>query len=185
MTSENDNKLTVSSSIGAITTCFLAHRGLRFFADDDLFHDVTGANGVNYLETLYYFSKNRVVAVQMFGRFPGVANEELRATRISARMGHRHHTAVVVLILASELAIDFIAGPSVTDTIRATTLNHEIRNHPMKDKTIVKSLLCKVNKVLYGIGSILLKKIDLHNALTSVYFGYFHGDFVNGGKLAR
>src|SRR6187399_1271815 len=80
----------------------------------------------------------------------------------------------MILIVASKFAIDFVTRSSIANAIRATSLNHEIRNHSMENQSIIKIMLSQVNKILYGVRSICFKELDLHDSLFCVDFCYLH-----------
>ena len=55
-------------------------------------------------------------------------------------MRHRHHSPVVDLFYTRGFTIDGITGTTGAVPIGATTLDHKVRDHPVKSKSVVKSL---------------------------------------------
>src|SRR5687767_12284816 len=80
----------------------------------------------------------------------------------------------MILILARQLAIDFIAWSAIAYSVRAAALDHEIRNNPVESEAIIKIMLREVNKVFNSFRRIFFEELDLHNALFGMDFCYFH-----------
>src|ERR1041385_2338324 len=96
-------------------------------------------------------------------------------------MCHRQHTAIVILVVAGELAFDLVAWSAVAASVRTTALDHEVRDHAMKGKSIVKVMFSEVDKVLHSIRCVFLKEFDLHHTFFGMYLGNLHFGFLNSG----
>jgi hypothetical protein len=93
-------------------------------------------------------------------------------------MCHRKHALVVDLIRTSELTINLITWSSIPFAIRATALNHEIWNYPVKDQAIVKALIGQICKIFDCFGSVLFKELNFHHSFFCVDFSYLHSFFI-------
>src|SRR5690625_7704795 len=80
---------------------------------------------------------------------PVVTDKKVRSTGISPGMRHRENSAVVVLIFSVKLTVDLIARAAGTMPFGATSLYHKIGNHPVECKSVIKTFLREVDKVLY------------------------------------
>ncbi len=98
-------------------------------------------------------------------------------------MGHGNYAPVVVLIAAHQFTINFIPRTPVPDPIGAPTLNHEVGDNPVKDQPVIKIVFRKVNKILYRVGSVLIKKLDFDYAFFCMDFGCLHFDLYFGHKV--
>jgi len=152
--------------------------------DDDFFNLVPRPDGVDDVGTFVHLAEYRMVAIQVLGILPIVADEELGATGIAASMGHGQYPTVVALADTGQLAIDFVAGASTASAFGASTLNHKIGNDPVEVQTIVKAIFRKFYKVGDGAGSIVIKKDGFHLAFCSMDLCYFHS-FVFDVKRQR
>src|SRR5690554_6341146 len=139
------------------------------FKNQHFFNLVAPANGVNHFYSFIHFPEAGVIAIEMGGVVATVANEKLRAGGVAAGMRHRQNPPIVVLVVAVELALDCVTRSPGTCAIRATALNHKVRDHPMKSEAVVKTLFGQFYKIGYGFGSIFFVKLYFHYPFAGVY----------------
>ena len=136
--------------------------GLDLVDDYNFVHYIALFDLVDDINAFEYFSKDRMIAIQVFCVVAAVADKELGATGIASGMGHGEDPFVVVLILAREFTVDLVPGAAAASTLGAAALDDEVGNHAVKGEAVVISFGGKVEEVLYRIRSILLVKLDLH-----------------------
>jgi hypothetical protein len=149
---------------------------LSLVVDDDFVHLIALTDGINYIQTLHNPAEAGMIAVEVCGIFPAVANEKLGTAGIAAGMCHGQHATVMKLIASREFAINLITRATGSGTMWATSLNDEIGDNAMKSKAIVITFLCKAYKVFYSVRGILIIKFDLHYPFVGVYFSCCHGN---------
>src|SRR5215203_5867331 len=66
-------------------------------------------------------------------------NEELRAVRARPGVGHGKHVRLRELQLGVELVLELVAGSAHSAALGVTALDHESRDHPVKDQAIVET----------------------------------------------
>ena len=150
-----------------------------FFRDDDFFDDVTLTDGVDDFQSLVYFTEAGVVAIQMSGVAPVVADEELGASGVSTRVGHGEYSSVVTLVAPGELAFYGVARSARAIALGAAALYDEIRYYPMEGESVVETGFGKLDEVSDRVGSILLVKKDFHDSFSGVYFCFVHVICIN------
>ena len=84
---------------------------VREFDRDDL---VASLDLIDDLNARRHFAEAGVLAIKMRSAFAAMANKELRATRVFARVRHRKHSAVVPLVCARSLALDLVTRSTRT-----------------------------------------------------------------------
>src|SRR5690606_14255152 len=141
-----------------------------FFVDDDFLHNVACANCIDHIKPFYDLAKNGVVSIEVFGVLAVMANKELGSSCIAAGMCHRQYATIVILIVACQLAVNGISGATISNSVRATTLNNEVWNYAVESKPVVKSFLRKCYKIFDGVRRIFLKEFNLHYAFFCVNF---------------
>jgi hypothetical protein len=118
-----------------------------------------------------------VVTVQVGGVVSTVAYEKLGTAGVATGMCHRQYAAIVVLVVAIQLALDGVTRSPGTCAIGASALDHKVRDHPMKSETVVKALFGQFHKIGYGFWGILLVKLYFHYTFTGVYLCCQHFSF--------
>src|SRR5690625_4587861 len=93
---------------------------------------------------------------------PVVTDKKLRSTGISPGMRHRENSTVVVLIFSVKLTVDLIARAAGTIPFRATSLYHNLGNPLGECKSVIKTFLREVDKVLYCLRSVFSVELYLH-----------------------
>jgi len=149
----------------------------RLLADNDLLNFVTDFNLVDHIQSFCDFSEASVLAVQVSRIGAAVADEELRTARIKTRMSHRKYAPIVVLISAAGFAIDIVSGTTSTVAFGASALDDEVVQHAVKGQAVVEAFFRQISKILDGIGSVGVVKIDVHHTFCGVQFS-FHDRFV-------
>lgn len=70
--------------------------------------------------------------------------------------GHGYYAPLmgdgVIYAVHGKFALDMVSGAAHAGALRAAALYHEAGNDPVEDKAVVKALIRKMLKVLYGIG---------------------------------
>lgn len=148
---------------------FLHHRTLPDLVDDFI--------------SFKYFPKYGVVAVEVLRVLAVVTDKKLRSSGVPAGVCHGEDSPVVNLVVAGKFTIDVVAGAATSYAVGASALYHEVGNDPMENKAVVITFLSQVGKILYGLGCILLEKLNFHHALFCVDFSYLHSNFCLAGKL--
>lgn len=148
---------------------------LVLFGNHHFLHNIPRSDLVNDFQSFIHLTKTGVVAVEVFGVVAVVADEELGAAGVAARVGHGKYAAVMVLVIAGEFAVDFVARPPRAVAVGAAALDHEVGYDAVKGEAIIKALVREVDEVLDGVGSVFLEEPDLHNALLGVDFCDLHG----------
>ena len=72
-----------------------------------------------------------------------------------------------------ELVRELVAGVAATRTLRASALNHKVRNNPVEDQSVVKRLagfraFREVHEILYRGGSFVVEQFDLEAAFARI-----------------
>ena len=67
-----------------------------------------------------------------------MGDEELAAVSIGAGIGHRKNSAFVMLKLRVELVLETITRAAGAVTERITSLDHESRDHAVKDRSVIE-----------------------------------------------
>ena len=111
---------------------------VREFDRDDL---VASLDLIDDLNARRHFAEAGVLAIKMRSAFAAMANKELRATRVFARVRHRKHAAIVMLISTTCFAIDLPTRSARSAASWATTLNNKIGNDSMKVQSFIEALL--------------------------------------------
>ena len=111
---------------------------------------------IHNIHPLRHHTERCILAIQMRGIFRH--DEKLAAGRVR-RHGTRHgkYTArmvqVVLESVCGELAADLIARAAHTGAFRVAALDHKARDHAVKDRPIIKSLLDQRNEIANCIRS--------------------------------
>ena len=115
------------------------------------------------------------MAVEVLGIRAVHADEELRAARVLAGMGHRQHAAVVILAGRRGLALDRVAGASGAVAARAAALDDEIGDDPMESEAVVKSVFGQFDEVGHGAGRLGRVEFGLHHPFLRCDNRVLHG----------
>lgn len=126
---------------------------------------------LNEVEAFRDLAKAGVVAVEVGGVFTVVDDEELRASSVSACVGHAEHALVVELVVSVELAVDGVARSSAPDALRTSTLGHKPGDHAVKLQALVETFFGKLDEVGHCVGRVFLKKLHGHRAVVGVNLG--------------
>ena len=63
-------------------------------------------------------------------------------------MRHRQNAAVVILVLASQFAIDMVPRTTISNAIWTAALDHEIWYNPVKQNAVVKFSFHQAKKII-------------------------------------
>src|SRR3954470_6652605 len=109
---------------------------------------------VDGLHPARHTAEHGVLAVEP-RRGVGRDDEELRAVRVRARVGHRERAADDLVVV--ELVLERVAGAACAGPLRAAALDHEVGDDAVKDEPVVEPLGCELAEVLDGLGGILVE----------------------------
>ena len=152
--------------------------GLLGLVDNhNLLHDGSLFDFIYDCVSFKHFTKYGVVAVEVLGVLPVVADKKLRSAGIPAGMRHGKHASIVHLVVTSQFTIDIITRAAIANAIGTSALNHEVWNDPMKNQSVIEPFFGQVCKILNCFGSILLEKLNFHHSLFCVDFSYLHSFF--------
>lgn len=123
-------------------------------------------NRLNNVHAFAYRSEDRMVPVEPWCGDGG--EEKLRATGVSASVGHGENTRLVVLQGEGRwFARDLPTWSAGTCSsrhwvlgMRAATLNHEILNHTVEMEPVVVAHFDKFNEIGDGVGGTAVKEVD-------------------------
>ena len=73
--------------------------------------------------------------------------------------------------MAALLVVELVAGPARAVAARAAGLDHEVRNHAVKDKPVVETGARKLGEVLDGLRHIAGEELDLDGSFAGVKRG--------------
>ena len=76
-------------------------------------------------------------------------NEELAAVRAGARIRHGQLAGCVMFQLGGALVLEAVAGPSRSVSVRASALDHEVGNDPVKRQPVVIAAFCQIEEIRY------------------------------------
>src|SRR5690606_16553510 len=146
---------------------------------DYLFYFIACFDLVYHFNSFHHFTKASVISIEVLRVFPVVTDEKLRTPGVSSRMCHRKNSSVMVLVVACEFTIYFVAWTSGAITLRAAPLNNKVGNHSMEGQSVIKALFGKFDKVGHCVGGIIFIKLHFHDTFFSMYFSCFHKCFLN------
>ena len=114
-----------------------------------------------------------VVVQQRRGRH---GDEELAAVGIGPGVGHREHARLGVLQLGVKLVGEFVSGTAAAGALRIAALDHEIRNHAMKNGAVVERLpglgsFRQADEVLDRARRLVGEQLDLERAFRGIECG--------------
>jgi hypothetical protein len=160
-------KLFGKQSYNECDSAFVSSRNSngQSLVDNNVDNLVASDDLVDHFNALGYFSKASVHAVEMCRVFTAVANKELGAASVLARVRHRKHSAIVMLIPAACFAIDLPTRSARSAASWATTLNNKIGNDSMKVQSFIETLLCEFAKISDGIWCVGVEELDDHITL--------------------
>ena len=111
---------------------------------------IDGRDAVQNVKAVRHFAERGILPVEM--RRVLVHDKELRTRRIRLhRARHGDDTARVFErifhAVRRKLPLDLIAGTAHTGAGRITALNHEARNHAVKNQSVIETVICQFHKV--------------------------------------
>lgn len=113
-------------------------------------------DGVNYAKSLGHAPERCVVSVKVRGF--ACHDKELGATTVAPRVRHGKYSAPVVEgVQFTGDSMTRIAGSCAKWT---AALNHECFADPVENQTVIKTLVCEVDKVSYCVWGDVVVKFD-------------------------
>ena len=158
----------------------------RHGVDGDVLHGTVPrtrggiGNRIDDSQLTGHFAKDGVFAVEELCRLVG--NEELAAIGIRTCIGHGELSGTIMATMRETLIFELVSWIAPTRSFGAAALNHEARNHAVKDQAIVKTLGSQIQETGAGNGSVACKKRDIDGALGSVESDL---DVIHGSLLGR
>src|SRR3984885_1151977 len=132
----------------ATWSAFLNGHGLQLVALLHLVHHVLAAGDL---------AEYGVLAVQPIRR--DMRDEELAAIGVGAGIGHRERTDFVTIRIALGLVFELITGTAAAAGRRIAALNHEVFDHAMKLRSIVKALAGQKYEIVHRLGRVFREEI--------------------------
>ena len=145
---------------------------------------VAAADVVDDVEPLDHAPEAGVDAVEMLRVFAVHTDEELRASRVAAGMGHRKNAPVMVLERSRGLAFDAVARAARSVAARTSALDDKVGNDAVEGQSVVEVVVGQVDEVGHRTGRRLGVEFGLHLPfLGRNYSVLFHmcGVFCSGG----
>ena len=131
--------------------------------DADGENPVAAADVVDDVEPLDHPAEAGVDAVEVLRIFAIEADEELRAARIAAGVGHREHAPVVVLERGRGLALDAVARAARSVAAGASALDDEVGDDAVEGQPVVEVVVGQVDEVGHRAGCRLGVEFGLHH----------------------
>ena len=94
------------------------------------------------------FTKDGVFPVEELGC--SMRNEKLAAICIWSRIGHGEFSGAIVAAMREALVFKLITRVASPRTFGASTLNHEVFDHSVKDQAVIKTLRSKIQEASTG-----------------------------------
>ena len=139
----------------------------------DFFHLVALADGVDdFLRVLDHFAEDRVLVVE-----PGrgdVRDEELRAVRVGAGVGHREDAGAAVLEVFVELVFERVAGAAGAGAFGAAGLDHEVGDDAVEREAVVEAVFGELLEVGDGFRCFVVVELEADVAVLGFDRGGFH-----------
>ena len=88
----------------------------------------------------------------------GRDDEELRAVRVGAGVGHRQRAPDDLVVV--ELVLEGVAGTAGAGALRAPALDHEVLDDAVEDEPVVEALGGELAEVLDGLGGVLVEQLE-------------------------
>ena len=152
-----------------------------FLFNSYFFNLASLTNLVEHVQSFYNSTEASVLAVEVLGVFAGKADEKLRTASVTSCVCHRENSAVVVLIATVEVAFDFLARSTCSDSWvakvareRASALNYEFRDYAMEAQSVVKAFFGQFNEICHRIWCVVEIEVHLHGADFGFDFCDFH-----------
>jgi hypothetical protein len=107
------------------------------------------SNFLDHIQTVNHLTKDGVLAIQVGSS--SKRDKELAPVGSWTTVGHRHDTRTCMKQRVVELILEFAAPDRFTTATSASgiaALEHEARNDPVEDDTVVFAGVCKASEVL-------------------------------------
>ena len=140
---------------------------LLLFHDCNVQNRIVGVDAADHVMAFDDFTKNGMPTVQV--RLRKLRDKELGTGRILATVCHGDDSRFVLEVVL--FVIDGVTGTARSIPVRITALDHESLDDTVESETIIKALVCKVDKVRDGVRSGLEVQVHHNLPLVSCYFG--------------
>ena len=133
-----------------------------------------GGNLIHHIHAICDLAKGGILAVQVLG--VSVHDEKLAAGGVGG-LGPSHGQYAplvlhgIVYAVEQKLAFDAIARPAHAGAVGAATLDHEARNDPVKNQTVVKALLNQGDEIRNGLRGLLGIELSGDDAAALHFYG--------------
>ena len=141
------------------------NRGGLLLGDADRENQVARTDVVDHLDAFDHAAEAGVHAVEVLRVLAVQADEELRAARVLAAVGHREYAAVVALARCRGFARDGVARAARPVACGAAALNDEIGNDAVERQSVVKALLRQFHEIGDREGRLFFVKFRFQVAL--------------------
>jgi len=149
--------------------------------NDNFLDKITARNGVDHVLPFGHFAEDGVFSIEMWGGAMGY--EELRTIGVGTGVGHGEDAGFVMTAMGLAFTLEFVTGITTAASIRATTLDHEVGNHPVKGQSVVKFARGEVEEGANGDGCVIGEEGEVDVALAGLHSNF---DIVHvGDNLAR
>src|SRR5438046_136542 len=150
--------------LGLLVADLLDRVGVVALARDLHLLDLVAApEAIDHVLPLQHAPEHGVLSVQPLRR--QVGDEELRAVRVGARVGHRDRAAEVTAISLGNLVLETVAGVAASVAERAAALGHEARQHSVELQAVVELLRHQLDEVGDRVRRLVLEELKLEVAL--------------------
>ena len=126
-------------------------------------------DGIDHIHAFHDFAKHGVFAVEM--RRGEVGDEKLRTIRMWARIRHRQNTGATVLQAGVKFVFELVAGTAAAGAFGIAALHHEVFDHAVEGRVVVKAVLGQEDEVINGVRHFVGKKLNGEVAFAGVEDG--------------
>ncbi len=106
----------------------------------------------------------------------GGDDEELRAVRVRAGVGHRQRAADDLVVV--ELVLERVARAAGAGALRAAALDHEVADDPVERQAVVEALAGQRAEVVDGLGRVVVEQLEDDVAVVGGHRGLGHADLL-------
>src|SRR5579871_5687601 len=134
---------------------------------------------VDDVHALGHLAEDRVLAVEP-GAGVGGDDEELRAVRVRAGVGHRERAPDDLVLV--DLVVEGVPRSAGAGAFRAPALDHEVFDHAVEREPVVEAVGRELAEVLDGLGSLLVEQLEDDRPLGGLHRGCGHGAYCTGAR---
>ena len=137
---------------------------------------------VHHVHPVAHLAEHRVLAVQPRSGVGG-DDEELRAVRVRAGVGHRERAANDLVVV--ELVLEGVAGAARAGAKGAAALDHEVLDHAVEGEAVVEALAGEPAEVLDRLRGVGVEQLERDRPLGGLHRGGGHGPNLPAPRPAR